>query len=150
VKESQRDVPVPPPVADTPMWLSHHWPSDYDRCAVVAGRHVCRRCLVLYPLALLAAVLASAGVTWPERLDVWLCWLLPLPAVLELCGEQLGLLRHRPARLVVTTVLLAAACGRLYDRYLDSPGDTLVWTVAVTYAGACVLATLWRSLRPPT
>ena len=48
--------PVPPPVADTPMWLSHHWPSDYDRCAVVAGRHVCRRCLVLYPLALVAAV----------------------------------------------------------------------------------------------
>ena len=27
------------------------------------GRHVCRRCLVLYPLALVAAVLASAGVT---------------------------------------------------------------------------------------
>jgi hypothetical protein len=136
-----------PPVADTPMWLSHHWPSDYDRCAVVAGRHVCRRCMVLYPAALVAAVLASTGATWPDRLDGWLCWLLPLPAVVEFVGEQLGLLRHRPARLVVTTLLLAAACGNLYARYLDDPGDTLVWSVVITYGGACLLAGLWSAFR---
>jgi hypothetical protein len=130
------------------MWLSHHWPSDYDRCALVAGRHVCRRCLVLYPLALVAAVLASAGATWPDRVDVWLCWLLPLPAVVELIGEQLGFLRHRPARLVVTTVLLAAACGKLYARYIDHPGDGLVWAVVVTYVGACLAAGLWRAFHP--
>jgi hypothetical protein len=138
----------PPPVADTPMWLSHHWPSDYDRCAVVAGRHVCRRCLVLYPLALVAAVLASAGATWPDGLDPWLLWLLPLPAVIEFVGEQLGFLRHRPARLVATTALLAAACGALYARYLDEPGDTLVWSVVLVYGGACLLAGLWSAFRP--
>ena len=44
---------------DTPMWLSHHWPSGYDRCTVIAGRHVCRRCLVLYPVALVAGVAAG-------------------------------------------------------------------------------------------
>ena len=142
----------PPPVADTPMWLSHHWPADYGRCAVVAGRHVCRRCLVLYPAALVAALLASTGATWPDRFDVALCWLLPLPAVIEFVGEQLGWLRHRPARLVVTTLLLAAACGNLYARYLDHPGDGLVWAVVVVYAGICLVAALvsgTRSRRSP-
>ena len=105
---------------------------------------------MLYPLALVAAVLASAGVTWPDRLDGWLCWLLPLPAVLEFCGEQLGLVRHRPARLVVTTVLLAVACGSLYARYLDDPGDPLVWSVVVTYAGICIAVSLWRAFHPRT
>jgi hypothetical protein len=142
----------PPPVADTPMWLSHHWPADYDRCAVVAGRHVCRRCLVLYPAALVAALLASTGATWPDRFDVALCWLLPLPAVIEFVGEQLGWLRHRPARLVVTTLFLAAACGNLYARYLDHPGDGLVWAVVIVYAGICLAAALvsgTRSRRSP-
>lgn len=31
-------------MADTPLWLSHHWPGEYDRCAMVARRHICRRC----------------------------------------------------------------------------------------------------------
>ena len=52
---------------DTPMWLSHHWPPDYDRCAVVAGLHVCRRCLVLYPLA--RVVDAGRGLGWWS--DAW-------------------------------------------------------------------------------
>ena len=106
--------------------------------------------MVLYPLALVAAVLASSGVALARGLDVWLCWLLPLPAVVELCGEQLGLLRHRPARLVVTTVLLAAACGQLYARYLDDPGDPLVWSIVVTYAGICIAVSLWRAFHPKT
>lgn len=137
-----------PPVTDTPMWLSHHWPSDYHRCVVVAGRHVCRRCLVLYPMALAAAVLAAAGATWPDRLDVWLLWLLPLPAVVEFVGEHLGLLRYRFRRQVVTTLLLAVASGKLYVRYLDDPGDALAWSVVVVEGGACLLAALVRAFRP--
>ena len=84
---------------------------------------------------------------WPDGLDVWLCWLLPLPAVVEFVGEQLGFVRHRPVRLVVTTVLLAAACGALYARYLDEPGDTLVWSVVVVYGGTCVVAGLLGAFR---
>ncbi|HET6663331.1 MAG TPA: hypothetical protein VFG94_03700, partial [Acidimicrobiales bacterium] len=40
----------------TPLSLSHHWPDEYDRCVTVGGRKVCRRCLVLYPTALVSAV----------------------------------------------------------------------------------------------
>ena len=70
--------------------------------------------------------------------------------MLEFCAEQLGLVRHSPARLVVTTVLLAAACGTLYSRYLDDPGDALVWSVVVAYAGICLAVSLWRAFHPRT
>ena len=60
------------PVADTPMMLSHHFPEDYDRCAVVAGFHVCRRCLVLYPVALVTGVVISLGSWWPDSLRICL------------------------------------------------------------------------------
>ena len=66
-------------VADTPMCLSHHWPTGYDRCAVIGGLHVCRRCLVLYPVALVAGVAISLGSWWPDGLDPWVLWLFPLP-----------------------------------------------------------------------
>ncbi len=139
----------PPPVADTPMWLSHHWPSDYDRCAVVAGRHVCRRCLVLYPLALVAAVLASAGVTLAGRARRLALLAAAAPGGARVrAASSSGCSGTSPARLVVTTVLLAAACGTLYARYLDDPGDTLVWSVVVVYAAICVAASLWRAFRP--
>ena len=72
------DLGPEPPVADTPMWLSHHWPSGYDRCAVIAGRHVCRRCLVLYPLALVTGIAISIGSWWPTGLDAAVLWLFPL------------------------------------------------------------------------
>ena len=55
------------PLADTPMYLSHHWPSDYDRCAVVGGMHICRRCLVLYPVALVAGLVVGIGSWTPAE-----------------------------------------------------------------------------------
>jgi hypothetical protein len=133
---------------DTPLWLSHHRPDEYDRCLVIGHRRVCRRCAVLYPLSIVAGIVLST-VSWPERLDVWLLWLLPLPAVLEFIGEQRGVIRHSPARLVAFTVPLAVACGRLYTRYLDEPGDRLVWTVVGVYGGLCLLEALMKLYRRP-
>jgi hypothetical protein len=130
------------------MWLSHHWPSEQDRCMLVRGRWVCRRCGVLYPLSLVAAVILGFGPSWPERLDPWFLWLLPLPAVLEFLGEQLGLIRHSPRRLIVLSVPLAVACGRLYVRYLDDLGDSLVWSVVVAYGGVCLASVLLRAFLP--
>ena len=140
---------VPPPIADTPMWLSHHWASEYDRCVRIGGRHVCRRCLVLYPMAAACAVLVRAGVTWPHRYDAWVCWLLPLPAVVEFCGEHLGVLRYHFRRQVAVTVLLAVACGALYSRYLDHTRDALTWGVVTVYGGICIVAALLRAFNPP-
>ena len=64
----------------TPLWLSHHWPHDFDRCVDVRGYKVCRRCAVLYPLGLLSALVLGAVGSWPEAMDPWLVWLLPAPA----------------------------------------------------------------------
>ena len=45
----------------TPLWLSHHYPGQYDRCVVVGRRHLCRRCAVMYPFAVLVGVIALLG-----------------------------------------------------------------------------------------
>ncbi|HET8930680.1 MAG TPA: hypothetical protein VFN21_08490 [Acidimicrobiales bacterium] len=130
------------PVADTTMWLSHHWPARYDRCAVVAGRHVCRRCLVLYPVAIAVAVLTGFGVTWPDGWDVWVFWLLPIPGVLEFCLDALGVIRHRPWRQSIVSALLAVAYGKILWRYANDPGDALVWSVVLVNTGICGIVAL--------
>lgn len=130
------------PVADTTMFLSHHWPSGYDRCVVIRGRHVCRRCAVLYPVALLAAFAAAAGVTWPRTWDPWLFWLLPAPGVIDFVADVWGVVRHSPRRQVVVSAMLAVAYGKILWRYWQSPGDPLVWTVVLTQTGICLVASL--------
>ena len=130
------------PVADTSMFLSHHWPSGYDRCAVVAGRHVCRRCLVLYPVAIVVALLAGAGVTWPAHLDPWVLWLLPIPGVVEFSLDALGLIRHHPLRQAVVSAMLAVAYGKLLWRYAHDPADALAWSVVLVDCGVCLAAAL--------
>jgi hypothetical protein len=124
------------------MWLSHHWPEDYGRCIRVRGLWVCRRCAVLYPTWLIVMVVFGLWLSWPRRFDPWLLWLLPLPAVVELAGEQLGLLRANPRRLIAVTVPLGIACGRMYLRYLDDLTDGLVLSVVGIYGGLCVLLVL--------
>lgn len=133
------DDDVDPPVADTPMYLSHHWPGDYDRCAVVFGLHICRRCLVLYPVALVTGIVVSIGSWWPHPLDAWALWLLPLPGVIEFVLDNLRIIRYSPLRQVVLSAAGAVAAGIGYVRYLDETLDPLVWSVVAVYTTACVL-----------
>ncbi len=100
-----------PPAADTPLWLSHHHPEAYERCAVVAGRHVCRRCLVLYPLALVAGVAISLGSWWDHALDPWVLWLFPLPGVIEFVLDNLGRISYSARRQVLLSAAGALAAG---------------------------------------
>jgi hypothetical protein len=130
------------PMADTSMFLSHHWPAHYDRCVVIGGRHVCRRCVVLYPVAIVVAILAGAGVTWPHRWDPWVFWLLPIPGVVEFVLDVLGAVRHRPVRQVVVSAMLAVAYGKILWRYSHHPGDGLVWAVVGIDTGICAVAAL--------
>jgi uncharacterized membrane protein len=123
---------------DTPLWLSHHWPHEHDRCVRIRGRWICRRCLVLYPTAFVA-VLVAAHVALPPA---WLLVVLPLPAVVDFVLEQLGTVRHSPARQVAVTLLLAVACGGLYVRYLRDHADGLVWGVGGAYLVLCLVAWL--------
>lgn len=132
----------------TPLWLSHHWPHDFDRCIEVRGRMVCRRCAVLYPVGLVSAVVLAVA-PWPALLDPWLVWLLPFPAFAEFVAEHLGWIRPSPRRLVAGTVLLAVGCGRLYVRYLEDPGDPLPFAVIFGYGLVCVAVVLWSARHRP-
>lgn len=140
--EAQRVENAANPVADTPMWLAHHWPARYDRCAKVGRWHVCRRCLVLYPVAIGVAVLAGFGVRWPDSWDVWLFWLLPIPGVVEFSLDALGVIIHRPRRQMVVSALLAVAYGKILWRYSHHPGDGLVWAVVLTNITICGVAAI--------
>jgi hypothetical protein len=127
-----------PPVADTPMWLSHHWPDGYDRCAVIAGRHVCRRCLVLYPVALVTGIATSIGGWWPHGLDPWVLWLGPLAGTVEFVLDNLRAISYVALRQMVLSTGGAVAAGIGYVRYLDHHLDPLVWSVVAVYTTVCV------------
>ena len=108
--------------ARTSRWLAHHGPDHLERCTVVAGRHVCRRCLVLYPTALLTAVLAAVlAPGTPGTLAVALMWLLPVPAVVDWTLEHLGAVAWSPRRQVVVTLVAAPALGIALAAHADRP-----------------------------
>lgn len=129
----------------TPLWLSHHYPEAYDRCVVVGRRHVCRRCLVLYPLAFAVMALSLAGTHWPSGWDPWLLALLPLPAVVEFVLEHLGRLRYRAGRQVAVTVVLAVGLGRGFALYVQRPTSPLFWAVVIGYSLVCLAAVIWSA-----
>lgn len=129
--------------ADREMWHAHHWPDEYDRCVVIAGRHVCRRCLTLYPAAIVVAVLSLAGVVlWPRELDLWLIWGLCLPATADFVLEQLGVIRYSARRQVVTTALLAPALGRGMGHELAQTWSWAFWGPVLTFCTIWFVAAL--------
>ncbi len=131
----------------TPLWLSHHYPGDYDRCCRVGWRHVCRRCLWFYPACFAVAAASVAGWHWPAAWDAWLLWLLPVPVVAEWWAEHLWSTPYAPRRQVVLSLVAAPAVGRGLGRYLIDPGDHLFWTVVISYALVCVVPLLSPRLR---
>jgi hypothetical protein len=128
----------------TPLWLSHHAPDQYDRCLRVGGSQLCRRCAVLYPVALLTTAVSLAA--WPSEIDPWLLVLGPLPAVIEWWLEHLGRITYVPARQVALTVPLGVALGRGFARYFEDPLDPLFWAIVIVYGGSCAAIALWRVL----
>lgn len=131
------------PVEDvSPLWLSHHWPHDYDRCVVVGSRHVCRRCLVTYPLAFAVLVLGVAGLRAPAGWELAGYALLPLPALAEFVVEHLGHTRHSPRRLVAVSIPLGIGLGLGFTRYVHDPTDPWFWAITVIDAGVAFAAWL--------
>ena len=126
----------------TPMWLAHHYPEDYDRCVLIGRSHVCRRCVVLYPLAF--AVMALTFNWHPSTaVDVFLLVVLPLPSVIELVAEQVFRLGYDPRRQMLVNVPLAIGLGRGFAIYLDNHTSLLFWGVVVLYTAVSGLAILW-------
>jgi hypothetical protein len=131
----------------TPLWLSHHWPEDYDRCVRIGRSHVCRRCVVLYPIAFAVLGVSVAVSAQPGTLGVAALVLLPLPALLDFVAEQLQLVRPSPSRLVAVTIPLGIGLGAGFARYVESPGDRWFWGVVLVYGLFAGLALLWGRRR---
>jgi hypothetical protein len=126
----------------TPLFLSHHPPSQYDRCIRVGRHHLCRRCAVLYPLAFAVAFASVLGAHWPAAWDGALLFLLPLPVTLELIIERLGGIRYNARRQLLLTVVAAAAFGRGLARYAVHPTDRLFWGMVALFGGSALLSLL--------
>ncbi len=131
------------------MYLAHHHPDQYDRCMRVGRSYVCRRCLVLYPLAIVTLVLVEATPA-PRALQVGLWLIGPLPAIVELVLEQLGPLRYAPRRQVAVTIPLGLALGCGFGLYLDDHTSLLFWGVVVVDTAVCAAAVFWGQRRAPS
>jgi hypothetical protein len=128
------------------MWLTHHWPEHHDRCLHAGPVLVCRRCAVLYPLA----VVAAAVTLWldpSEVAAVVAMWLLPLPMTLEWVAEHRGEVEHSPRRLVGLTAIAAVGIGAALAAHLRQPFDPDALAPMATHATLCGVAAL-RAARP--
>lgn len=139
------------PVHETPIWLSHH-ATSHERCVVVGRSHVCRRCLVLYPLAALsAALVAIAGVAGGSTWATAAMWVLPVPMVAEWVAEHARWITYSPRRQTASTALAAAGAGVALAIHLSDPFTLAAVAPMAVHASACgisaLLATVTRSAR---
>ena len=120
--------------ASKSLWLAHHWPHRYDRCTVIAGRHVCRRCLWFYSIALITFAVAFAGISpWPTSWDVVMVWALSIPATVEFIGGEFGKWGYNPRRQIAVTSILALAVGRGFYRNFQDQFTWIFWGPAIVF-----------------
>ncbi|MFN0025997.1 MAG: hypothetical protein ACKV2O_02260 [Acidimicrobiales bacterium] len=133
----------------TGMLLAHHPVDQRHRCATVAGRDVCRRCLVLYPLMVAAMVAVAAGigadavpVGWREG---WL-WLLPLPGAVDYTAEAFGQWTYSARRQVLVTALQGIGGGAGLAWEVQAPATVSFWSAALFYgiSGLVVTGLGWQ------
>lgn len=113
-----------------PLLLAHRHPDSYDRCMVVAGRHVCRRCLILYPTLLIVAfVTALAGFDAPW----WAIWLPPVPATIEFWAEMNSKVSYSVFRASLFNVFMAIGVGLGLSFFLDDQTAAEFWGPVAVY-----------------
>jgi len=123
------------------MWRTHHHHDQYDRCVMIRGRHVCRRCITLYPTSLAVAALSLLGVVlWPVQYDLWLIWGLCLPGTADFVLEQTGVVRYSARRQILVTVLIALALGRGFAFELESRWSWEFWGPVLVFGTAWFVA----------
>ena len=136
------------------LWHAHHWPQDYDqRCVRIGSRHWCRRCLALYPLGFIVAVLSALGLPpWPETADPALIWLLSIPATVAFVGEAVGTFAYRPRWQVGATLVTAVGFGRALGYELTDRWSPEFWQPVAIFGGIWFLASVFQhqTARPAT
>lgn len=138
---------VPEPAQDTTagMWLSHHWPQDHaERCVLIGKTPVCRRCLALYPLGLLVAVLSALGhPPWPMTWDPAAIWILCVPPTVAFIGEVLGLFPYNRRWQIGTTLLAALAYGRALGYEFNERWSPEFWEPIAVFGGLWFFAAFY-------
>lgn len=134
------------------LWLTHHWPADYQqRCVRLGSRHVCRRCAALYPLGFAIAALSAAGFApWPASLDPWPIWLLSIPGTVAYVGEATGRFPYNPKWQVATTLIAAMAFGRALGYELVERWTSEFWGPIAVFGGIWFAATSFGGQRAAT
>lgn len=127
------------------LFLSHHAPDQWDHCwrlPIAPGRSlpICARCTGVYPIAFVLLVAQIAQILSLAPTDPWLVLALPLPAVVEFLGEQLGAWRGTNFARIATGLPLGVALSRLFVRYFAHPADPLFWGIVAVYGGVCGVA----------
>lgn len=138
--------PRPGTGPDTPMWLAHHHPGERHKCVNIAGRHVCRRCAVLYPLSIAVALATVFGLRI-EPAEVAIMWLAPVPLVVDWVAEHIGLWVHSPRRQVAVTALASWPFGIALARHAADPFEPRATTAIVVYGAICLAAWLVKLYR---
>lgn len=133
----------------TALWYTHHHDDQLDRCVVVGGHAVCRRCLVLYPITLVLAGVILAGWWLPTWTDLWIVVLGPLPMTVEWVGEHVGGWPYRPRRHLFIATTAGIASGVALGRHLGDAFPPAITAVMVTYAVIFLCSAWWGSRRRP-
>lgn len=133
------------------LWLSHHWPEEYQtRCVRVGNRHVCRRCAALYPLGIVVAFLAAAGLPlWPESWDPAAIWLLSIPATVAYVGVAIGLFRYSVRWQVAAMLITSLAFGRGLGYELVSRWSPEFWQPVAVFGGLWFFASVFDHTTRP-
>jgi len=129
------------------LWHAHHWPEQYrTHCVRIGSRHWCRRCLSLYPLGFLVAVLAALGSPpWPASADPAMIWVLCLPGTIAFVGEAVGVFAYRPRWQMAATLVTAAAFGRGLGYELADRWSPEFWQPVAVFGGIWFLASAFRA-----
>ncbi len=133
------------------LWLTHHWPKDYQqRCVRIGSRHVCRRCAALYPLGFVVAFLAAFGLPlWPTTWDPTAIWILCIPATVAFVGEAIGVFRYSAKWQVAAMLITALAFGRGLGYELVDRWSSEFWGPVAVFGGLWFFASLFHHTTKP-
>lgn len=86
-----------------PLWLSHHYRCDADRCVDVGGVHLCRRCLAMFAGFFAALALFAATSFEAQAGDIALVLGMAGYAAYEFVQVVRGRLEYRARRVLVVS-----------------------------------------------
>lgn len=124
-----------------PYWLSHHRAEEADRCTVVAGRHVCRRCAWISAGMVPTLVLLATGFD-VQAGDIGLVAAIVVVAAVDFVQTARGTTAYDPRRVIALSPGVGAAMAWLAHRGATE-GLGVVHVVAAVAAGS-LLAVLLR------